>query len=49
MKKAARNYMENRSFDQAFLQTWELFKKQPGPKTISPKNFSFDHVLDLAS
>jgi glycosyltransferase involved in cell wall biosynthesis len=49
MKKAARSYMENRSFDQAFLQTWELFKKQPGPKTISPKNFSFDHVLDLAS
>jgi glycosyltransferase involved in cell wall biosynthesis len=49
MKKAARSYMENRSFDQAFLQTWKLYKKKPGSESISSKNISFRQILDLAS
>ncbi|MFP4531903.1 MAG: glycosyltransferase [Desulfobacterales bacterium] len=49
MKAAARKYMENRSFDRAFLQTWELYKKNtPTEKAIAKSN-SFEQILDLAS
>ncbi len=51
MKQAAREYMENRSFETAFLKTWNLYKQQrPSPASPqSPMDFSFANAFPLAS
>jgi len=51
MKQAARDYMENRSFDAAFLKTWAMYKDNPPSTTKStPTNgFSFEQLLSMAS
>ena len=49
MKAAAREYTVNRSFDHAFLQTWELYKEKSPSKQIFTKIESFEQILELAS
>ena len=49
MKQAARAYMENRSFDAAFLKTWELYKETTPATKPSDSGFSFEQLLSMAS
>ncbi len=51
MKRAARDYMQDRSFEAAFLQTWNLYKQQgPSPAAHpAPKEFLFADALPMAS
>ncbi|MBC2714133.1 MAG: glycosyltransferase [Desulfobacteraceae bacterium] len=45
MKKNARKYMENRSFEAAFNKSWELYQSEPAagspPKNIAEQLFKF--------
>ena len=42
MKKAARKYMEGRSFEENFLKTWNLFKNASG--FVDPRSYVEDLV-----
>lgn len=49
MKKAARQYMENRSFEAAFLRTWQCYKGKTPFEPIFTSSHSAEQRLDLAS